>query len=340
MLLTYDFLKEKAKNRRVFPISFHELNLEEPRPLWQMEWIVPGMILDAQEHGVDIQIFLCYDDKKYIFITEEFSMCENQFCIPIPYQTRENYELFILEVNQIVSCSGSVMLAVCNNPYQFCSYLLIECSAKEADSIKTLAAKYNLSLNFEKGPEEILKDVSYGDFWKVMTLVSGHSETLLLQIRLLYEFPSIQDLENAGIKTHKNAKRPKVFVSYCHKDKDIVRPIVDDMNESGVNAWFDAKDIDIGDDILEEIMIALEKCPLAILFLSQNYKDSFYAKWELRSFLDHVIRNKKRIFPILIDDIRPDDIYAGLGRYSYFKFDNNTTELLSKLNTVIEKIGK
>ena len=45
-----------------------------------------------------------------------------------------------------------------------------------------------------------------------------------------------------------------MFVSYCHKDKDIVRPIVDDMNEGGVNAWFDAKDIDIGDDILEEIL--------------------------------------------------------------------------------------
>ena len=82
-----------------------------------------------------------------------------------------------------------------------------------------------------------------------------------------------------------------VFVSYAHKDKDLVYPLIRTMQENGYNVWFD-EDITPASEFTEYIAENLLRSAFFIAMITPQYLASHYCRHEL-SFACNL--NKKRL---------------------------------------------
>ena len=115
-----------------------------------------------------------------------------------------------------------------------------------------------------------------------------------------------------------------VFVSYAHKNSDIILPCVEAMKKSGINLWYD-EGIQAGSEWPEYIAERVASCSKFILFISNAYLDSQNCKREL----NFAISRKKDILSVFIEDVELSlGIEMQLGTYqSIFKnrFPDNYT---------------
>ena len=89
---------------------------------------------------------------------------------------------------------------------------------------------------------------------------------------------------------------PYIFVSYAHKDKDIVYPFIEELQKR-FNVWFD-DGIHLGKDYKKEIMMHVASCSLFLFMVSKFSLESDFCKKEI-----YFAENKKiRFINILIDD--------------------------------------
>lgn len=86
-----------------------------------------------------------------------------------------------------------------------------------------------------------------------------------------------------------------IFISYSHKDKDVLQPILEKMAFDGFRLWFDAG-IDPGTEWDENIANHIENCDYFIAFISQNYLLSDNCKDEINYARD---LNKQRVLVYL-----------------------------------------
>ncbi len=325
-----DFLKQKAKGRQVFSVTFAELGITEHRTAAEMLLILPGFLARAKLAHIDLLGFLCYHDKKYLFVVKEWDTMRKAFCIDIPYGSREKYKRMIADINHAVSENGTVILAVSNIPYFLKCKLIIECVDGEENVIKKLIEKEHLSCDYSKGLEEISRDIA-NRIWNIITLSKMPEKELDTCINAMFTFPSIENLEAKGYHWDNEAKRKQIFISYSHRNQDIVRSIVDELLECEMNVFVDYRSIDYGEKIIEKISQGLKESDLCIFFLSKEFQNSYYGKHELSSIWNYVITKKKKWFLVLLDHVNVDDIYDGLSFYKYFKFDNNIQSLIEEI---------
>ena len=223
-----------------------------------------------------------------------------------------------------------MILAVSNIPYFLKCKLIIECIDGEENTIKNIIQKERLECDFSKGLEEINKDVS-NRMWNILVLSPMPKEELHIYIKSQFVFPSIDDLQSKGYDWENEAKRKQIFISYSHKNQEIVRKIVDELRECEMNIFVDYRSIDYGEKIIEKITQGLKECDFCVFFLSKQFKDSYYGKHELSSIWNYIILKKKKWFFVILDDVNIDDIYEGLSFYKYFQFNNNIQDLVIEI---------
>lgn len=80
-----------------------------------------------------------------------------------------------------------------------------------------------------------------------------------------------------------------LFISYAHKDSDMVYPIIERLNAEGYRVWYD-DGITPGSEWPENIAIHLENAETFIFFASPNSVSSDNCKREVNFALS---RNKK-----------------------------------------------
>ena len=66
---------------------------------------------------------------------------------------------------------------------------------------------------------------------------------------------------------------PYAFISYSHKDADIVMPAIEAMQRQGILIWYDAG-IEAGSEWPEYIASHLKNCSCVLTFISENFIDS------------------------------------------------------------------
>ena len=132
------------------------------------------------------------------------------------------------------------------------------------------------------------------------------------------------------------SREKKVFISYCHKDKEVVNAITDCMEEQGMNLWIDKKSIDYGENLSAAIAGGIAECDLAVLFLSTGYSDSLYAKFELQNIVCNMIQEKMHWFIVKLDQVDVQTILPVLCNYKYYDF--SIEKSISDLTTEIQKI--
>ncbi len=78
---------------------------------------------------------------------------------------------------------------------------------------------------------------------------------------------------------------PYIFVSYAHKDSDVVMPILEALDESGYRVWYDAG-IEAGTEWPDYIAEHIENSTAMIIFLSKNSIDSSNCRQEINYGID------------------------------------------------------
>ncbi len=78
---------------------------------------------------------------------------------------------------------------------------------------------------------------------------------------------------------------PYIFISYAHKDKERVLPIIEALTERGFRVWYDAG-IEAGTEWPDYIAAHLEKAALVIAFLSEASVASFNCRQEINYAID------------------------------------------------------
>jgi len=83
-----------------------------------------------------------------------------------------------------------------------------------------------------------------------------------------------------NLNTPYSGDEPYIFISYAHKDKDKIMPIIHRMQEDGFRIWYD-EGIDPGSEWDENIAKHVENCGYFVSFMSYNYLRSNNCKDEL-----------------------------------------------------------
>ena len=277
--------------------------------------------------NIDISYYMDYNGKKIIFYRRIKSM-RYKFNVEIPYGKRSQYFDFIFKVNQLVGASGVVSMWVNNIPYALQSFLVIE-TDENGEVLNDLIKENNLKNDTSKGIDEYISELSLRK-WQTMSFPPGGNREIVELAYQLYEFAEEDYLEEKGYRKG-NIERKKVFISYCHSDKEMVHEIVDKMEKSGLHLWLDRQEIDAGDCILEEVMSGIEESDLCVTFVGNATVEAQFARYELTTIWHEVIRNQKKWFIIRVDNVDMDKVYYGLSKYLYYDaFDNFVVEDLIK----------
>lgn len=91
---------------------------------------------------------------------------------------------------------------------------------------------------------------------------------------------------------------PYIFVSYCHKDKPQVFPIIERLARDGYRVWYD-EGIDPGTEWPEIIAQHLNGCRLCIAFLSGNALDSHNCRREI----NFALLKKKPFLSVVLEPV-------------------------------------
>lgn len=124
-----------------------------------------------------------------------------------------------------------------------------------------------------------------------------------------------------------------VFISYAQPDQAVASQLVGSLNRKGVNVWFDAKEILVGDNILERIQSGLRSADYLVVLLSKNSQGSVWVQQEISSaysrFGDEA---EAAIIPVRIDDSPPPAVLQNI-RYITLEegLDAATSEIAARI---------
>ena len=97
-------------------------------------------------------------------------------------------------------------------------------------------------------------------------------------------------------------EKPYIFISYAHKDAEVVMPVLDYMQDKGFLLWFDAG-IEAGSEWPEYIATHIIKSACMITFMSEAYVKSNNCRRELNFAQDKNIP----ILNVYIEDVKLTD---------------------------------
>ena len=99
--------------------------------------------------------------------------------------------------------------------------------------------------------------------------------------------------------TSYEGKEPYIFVSYSHRDWNIVTKIIEVLHEKGYRIWYDP-DIMPGDDPFEKIANHIYDSALVIVFLSSTCIQSHYCKSEV----NFALSKSKNLICIVLEEFQ------------------------------------
>jgi tetratricopeptide (TPR) repeat protein len=128
---------------------------------------------------------------------------------------------------------------------------------------------------------------------------------------------------------------PFVFVSYSHTDRLQVYPIIDYLNKTGKNIWYD-EGIPISEDWKKSIVENLERCSAFLVFITPHIIDSEYVRKEI-SF---ALKKRKPFFSVYLKETQlPSELEFEIGNIQFMKkYLIPETEFYKKLNRMLDPV--
>ncbi|MFX0043552.1 MAG: tetratricopeptide repeat protein [Candidatus Hodarchaeota archaeon] len=126
-----------------------------------------------------------------------------------------------------------------------------------------------------------------------------------------------------------------VFVSYSHTDRLQVYPIIDYLNKTGINIWYD-EGIPISEDWKKSIVENLEGCSAFLVFITPHIIDSEYVRKEI-SF---ALKKHKPFFSVYLKETElPSELEFEIGNIQFMKkYLLPEPEFYNKLNRMLDPV--
>ncbi|HHU53833.1 MAG TPA: TIR domain-containing protein [Clostridiaceae bacterium] len=105
-------------------------------------------------------------------------------------------------------------------------------------------------------------------------------------------------MKRCGAEPYKGNEK-YIFVSYSHKDKKFVFPIIEQMAKDGYRIWYD-EGIDPGSEWPEIIAAHLNDCFSCIAFISDNSINSHNCRREI----NFALLKKKRFISVVLEEVQ------------------------------------
>lgn len=292
------------------------------------------ILLENRFHEKFMIHYFCEFQKIFVL---KMDVTMKEICISFVYEDYDKYFDLIDELNQIVSSDGMLEVFANNVYYQREAGIFIRTS-ENFDKIEELVLSYGLTVDYSKGLDEISKGMREKQYNVIILSPFYNRDMIESTLRNgIFQLPprSAYEKEGYGNTVY---RKPKLFVSYCHKNQDIVQKVIKELRNSGLDFWIDEEQIDIGDNIIEKIDNGMSEADIPIIFISQATKESLYAKFELRTFLRNAIYSQsssKPWFVVKLDDVDLDEIIKGMNQYKYFEY--KTSQDIGNLSSAIKR---
>lgn len=140
-------------------------------------------------------------------------------------------------------------------------------------------------------------------------------------------------IEALDIRIQGGFDRPLVFICHASEDKPFVDRLVIELDRRALHAWYDKREILVGDSIVGRINEALVSTRFLIVVLSPR---SIIKPWVTRELNSTLMRQldqqNSAILPVLIEDCSLPPLLADL-KYADFRhsFDNGLAELVAAI---------
>ena len=109
---------------------------------------------------------------------------------------------------------------------------------------------------------------------------------------------------------------PYAFISYARQDRQFVDRLTAELRKAGVDTWTDVTNISAGQQVAQQIDRGLREAAVLIYVASRDSARSEWMNAEYTAFL----RNRRRVFPIVIDDDGPRDLPQPLQQFPWVDF--------------------
>ena len=120
------------------------------------------------------------------------------------------------------------------------------------------------------------------------------------------------------------ASRPRVFISYAHKDNEFAVKLADDLRKFDVEPIIDRLELKVGDDIRSAVDDMIDRSEYFIVIISDASKASSWAQKEI----EQATKRGKRILPVVLN---PCSIPSDLSGVFYADFSKDYEAGLSHL---------
>lgn len=121
-------------------------------------------------------------------------------------------------------------------------------------------------------------------------------------------------------------KEPYLFVSYSHRDTNIVYPILDALYDKKYRIWYD-ESCENGNDFREELRERIKNSEAVILFVSKSSMESPFCGMEIIVARE----NEKRLYPIYLDDVEIPPAFSILLSNTHHSTANDMQKLIKSM---------
>lgn len=130
--------------------------------------------------------------------------------------------------------------------------------------------------------------------------------------------------------------KPYIFISYAHKDRELVFPEIKKFHDEGYPIWYD-DGITPGQEWDDEIGTFLMNCSLLVIFISENSMNSTNVKDEIKLALDKNIN----VVPIYLEKTElPPGLELRLSnKHAIFKYLATEEDYIKDCFKAFEKYG-
>ncbi|MFX0043551.1 MAG: TIR domain-containing protein, partial [Candidatus Hodarchaeota archaeon] len=167
---------------------------------------------------------------------------------------------------------------------------------------------FSETIKKEPGVMEILKDA------RNKNIEVKVNETASLEELIFESFLSDPEQFQMPFKAYEE-DGPFIFVSYSHSDRLQVYPIIDYLNKTGINIWYD-EGIPVSEDWKNSIVENIERCSAFLVFITPRIIDSEYVQKEI-SF---ALKRQKPFFSVYLKETQlPSEIEFEIGDIQFMR---------------------
>ncbi|HAP3021350.1 TPA: toll/interleukin-1 receptor domain-containing protein [Enterococcus faecalis] len=276
-------------------------------------------------------VIVQWNKRKNLLEIGEFGM-KKKITFRFPYEDYDCYYEVIKEINDLIDINGVCGIFANNIYYSVESGIVIETNSN-FEEIKQIAEKAGMKPDYSFGLHELaLLSLKNNQYNCVMLRTDHDLNGIKKAMKDIFFFPSKTEMKKENFRVQSITKK-KFFVSYSHKNKLLVRNIINELRDYGLDFWVDEEQIDVGDRLMERINEGVQTADIPIIFLSEATKESAFAKHELLSFFSKIIyqqSSKKPWFIIKLDQVDPNEIVLGLGDFKYIDYEHSTIEEIAQ----------